>query len=149
MNDSTNIAPNLDDLRSKKEIQSEAVGDVNQILEEGNTSPLRLMIAAKRLQDYLTQYMSELEYHAVTEYMNFGEKTIDISAAKCTEMQGSKVLDYDQDMVYAELKKKLDNRKKMIDLVHKTKETMADEDGAVVPNVKVKTVRKNSFQIKY
>lgn len=140
---------NDNDLRSKKAIQSEASDYVGQLLEEGNISPLRVLINIRRLQDYLTQCSKELEYHAVTEYMSHNEKNLNIQGVTTTEVKGSDLLDYEQDIVYAEIKQKLAARKKMIDVATKTGETIADENGCVIPIVKVKSVRKSSFQIKY
>ena len=143
------IFETADDLSPQIEIKATAVEDVNNRMEAGLISPLRLYIAARRVIDYLAQYAKELEYEAVHEYHGFGEKTVGINGVKATEVQGHDILDYEQDIVYQDMKDKLTERKKLIDLVHKTGQTLADEDGVVVPIVKVKGVRKNSFMIKY
>ena len=143
------IFETADQLASREDIESTAVTDANVRIEGGNISPLRLFIAVRRVADYLKQYSNTLEYEAVNEYQGFGEKTLNINGVKVTEVQGHDLLDYEQDIVYQELKDKLSERKKLIDLVKRTGQTLADEDGVVVPNVKVKGVRKNSFQVKY
>ena len=143
------ILHEADKLEPQQELKANAVENANKLMEAGDCSPLKVYISARRMLDYVVQYMKELEYEAVNEYRGFGEKTVGINGVKATEVQGHDILDYEQDIVYQDMKDKLSERKKLIDLVHKTGQTLADEDGVVVPVVKVKGVRKNSFMIKY
>jgi len=53
-----------------------------------------------------------------------------------------------QDLIYAELKEKLDNRKKMLDLVYKTGQEIYDDDGVKIPKVKTKTHKKSSLTVR-
>lgn len=143
------IFESADRLDPKIELKAMATEDANSRLEGGQISPLRLLIAARRVVDYIEAYMKTLEYEAVSEYRAFGEKSVNLNGVKVTEVQGYDLLDYEQDIVYQDLKDKLSERKKLIDLVTKSNQTLADEDGVVVAKVKVKGVKKNSFQIKY
>ena len=132
----------------KRQIEDIAKGDVQQYLDKGNMDPLETQIFFKRLKAYVDKFIAENENFAIDEFHKFHQKTVEKVGAEVNYIEGGEIPDYSQDLIYAELKEKLDNRKKMLDLVYKTGQEIYDDDGVKIPKVKTKTFKKSSLTVR-
>ncbi len=132
----------------KRQIEDIAKGDVQQYLDKGNMDPLETQIFFKRLKAYVDKFIAENENFAIDEFHKFHQKTVEKGGAEVNYIEGGVIPDYEQDMIYADLKEKLKDRKDLLDIAFKRQREYADDDGVVVPVVKPKTHKKSSLTVR-
>jgi hypothetical protein len=130
----------------KRQIMELASQDVRNSIEMAKSNPIETQIFFKRLKVYCDQFISDNEKAAIEEFEKDREKQFDGADIHFT--QGAALLDYSQDLIYAELAEQLADRKKMLDMAFKMKEPFYDKEGVQVPKVKVKGYRKDTLNVR-
>jgi len=131
----------------KKGIQSFANQNALQIIDEGETDLVKEYIKARRLQEYLDNYISGLKKAVKDEVSKNGNKIIE-GDNEVILVSGRTHIDYELDTFYADLKKKLDARKLQLDMVRKTGQTAYDSEGCEIPLLPVKGANEDSLMLK-
>lgn len=132
---------------NKKGIQSFAAQNAASILDEGNTNIIQEYIKARRLQEYLDNYISGLKKAVKSQVSQNGNKVIE-GDNEVSIVAGRTHIDYELDTFYADLKKKLEARKLQLDMVHKTGQTAYDSDGCEIPVLPTKSYSEDSLMLK-
>ena len=128
-------------LPTKKEIQKSSVDFVQQILDEGNHNPQQLLAQAIRLKEALVTIESKIRD-------SMPEENFEAFGLKGTYVNGGNTPQYEEDEVYASIKKELKEREDLLKLALKQSDKLYDAEGVEVPKVSVKT-RKSSLTIKF
>ena len=123
-----------------------AQDDVMNSIEMAKSSPIEAQIFFKRLKVYVDSYILNNETYAIDQFLK--EKRKEFEGVTVSLSTGPPILDYNQDMIYDDLDKQLKDRKALLDLAHKRKDPVFDEDGAQVPKVKIKGYRKDSLNVR-
>lgn len=128
-------------LPTKKEIQFSAKEFASELIESGNHNPQELLAQALRLKEALTVIESEIRNSLPQE---------DFEAFGLTGkyVQGGNIPQYEEDEVYATLKKDLKDREELLKTALKQKDPFFDAYGNEVPKVSTKP-RKSSLTIKF
>lgn len=123
---------------------------VRTAILEGEVDPIKAYAVLNELKKQVESIQKDkaVKNACENEYHNYPEKTVYIEGYGFSIREGSAILDYESDPVYAELKEKLAARKQLLDTVTKTKTPVADpETGEMINPLKVKTYRADSFTI--
>lgn len=128
-------------LPTKKQIQLSAKKLVDDIVEKGEHNLYELFAQSSRLNEALNVINSEIK-------SQLPEDSFESFGIKGTYRNGGSIPNYDEDIVYAEIKEKLNERKTLLDAALKTNEVFFDSDGVEVPKVS-KTERKSSLSISF
>lgn len=126
-------------LPTKKEIVKSSNDFVDRILQEGNHNPQELFAQALRLSEALANITAKLK-------TSLPEENFEAFGLKGTYRSGGNSLNYDEDPIYCELKKDLDNRTELLKLAQN--QDAFDAYGNEVPKVSV-TPRKSSLAISF
>ena len=125
----------------KGQIQALAIDHSKELYEHENCIDSHVMLKKAKL--YIDTLLMENEKNALliweanaAEYRNI------------TYNQGGKTLDYIKDPIYASIKLMLDDRKELLDLAFKSKDSIFDGEGTEVPKVPIKSFRKQSLNVK-
>ena len=129
----SNFVPN------KKEVQFAAKKFITEVLEAGENDQYELIAQAKRMQEALNVVTAEILNHLPQE--NF-----EAFGLKGTYRNGGDAINYDEDEIYADLKKCLEERATLLKLAQK--QEVADLYGNIVPKVST-TPRKSSLSITF
>ena len=106
-------------------------------------SPIDAQILFKKAKLYLDTLLTENEKSALMIWEQNKQDYPNV-----TYDQGGRILDYEADPVYLDLKEKLKQRKDILDMAYKQKEEFADSNGEVIPKVKIKSYRKESLNVR-
>ena len=128
-------------LPTKKQIQLSAKKLVDDIVEKGEHNLYELFAQSSRLNEALNVINSEIK-------SQLPEESFETFGIKGTYKNGGSIPNYDEDIVYAEIKEKLNDRKTLLDAALKTNEVFFDSEGIEVPKVS-KTERKSSLAISF
>ena len=128
-------------LPTKKEIQRSSVDFVQQILDDGNHNPQQLLAQAIRLKEALVTIESKIRD-------SMPEENFEAFGLKGTYVNGGNMPQYEEDEVYASIKKELKEREDLLKMALKQSDKLYDAEGVEVPKVSVKS-RKNSLTIKF
>jgi hypothetical protein len=118
-------------------------------VENGELEGLIPYAVFDKMEKLLKEAKGKIEVHAQEEALKHPTKTFTFSGVDYTVKSGYAQMDYESDVVYVDLKAKLDARKKMLDLVAKTGQEMYGEDGFQVPKVAIKGYTKDSLIVKF
>ena len=132
---------------TKRQIEELATMDAEKILMSGEENPLDVQIYFKKVKAYTDKFLFKNEPAAMDEYHKYGTKVVTKEGIKIEQRSGGVIPDYEQDIIYAEIKAKLNERKSLLDLVFKTNQEVYDDQGVKVPKVKPKTHKKDSLAI--
>lgn len=143
----------MSDLKLAKEtalIQTQSLIDtlVNAVMD-GNLEALIPYAVFDKMEKLVKEGKAKVESYAQDEALNYPTKTFEFSGVQYTVKQGYAQIDYEKDPIYADLKSKLEIRKKQLDLVAKTGAKIYDDSGFDVPNVGVKGYTKDSLIVKF
>jgi len=128
-------------LPNKKEIQKAALYFAKNMIDFGEDNLYERYAQAIRLKEAITVIEQHLKNALPEEnFESFG--------IKGSFRNGGSVANYEDDMVYSDIKKQLDNRKLLLDTALKTDEAFYDSEGVEVPKVS-KTERKSSLAISF
>ena len=111
------------------------------------------IVVLSRFKVLVDELFSRIQGKVREDMQISNSQSLKIGNIEVQRRNGSDILDYDQDLKYANLKAELAERKKRLDLAHKRwhqyHEDFPDpETGEIVPVVKVKGARKDSIIIK-
>lgn len=129
---------------TKKKAQTQGKEAAKALLDKGEVDALEALSNFARFEEVIKAFVSELRKNAVVP-----EKEYSKNGVKFTTRSSGDRYDYAQDSVYAELQQKLSERKELLDLARKSKDTIYDSEGVEVPKVGVKTYGKETLIITY
>lgn len=113
---------------------------VDELLENGDYEPIRVWTKLCRLKEIINSADAQFR-----EKISILEKT-KIDGVEFTQVNGGETLNYEEDEVYCELKKDLENRVNLLKLAQK--QCVIDHYGNEVMKVST-TPRKSSITIKF
>ena len=128
---------------TKGQIKAKAFDDSKSLIEQHD--PIDLHINLKKAKIYLDELIRENERNALLDW-DLASK--DFYTGVVTYNQGGKILNYEKDPVYMEIKEKLKERKDLLDMAFKMSDTIYDGEGIEVPKVPVKSERKESLNVR-
>lgn len=135
------VAKMYDHSFTKKEAKQTGVNLVNEVIEKGEVDKHEFMANLARLKEVVNSADAEMRKHIPEEsFKAFG--------VEFTPVQGGKILQYEEDPVYAEIKKQLKDREELLKLAFKSDSEIYDSEGVQVPKVSF-TNRKSSITIKF
>lgn len=128
-------------LPSKTEIVQSAERFAKGLIDSGNFNIQGKYAEIRRLKEAVDVIESEFK-------KSLPDENFEAFGLKGTFRNGGAVANYDEDIVYASIKKQLDDRKTLLDAALKTDEPFYDSEGVEVPKVS-KTARKSSLSIAF
>ena len=128
-------------LPTKREIQTTSLNFAKKLIEDGNENIQEKFAQCIRLKEAFTTIESELKKSLPNE--NF-----EAFGLKGTYRSGGSIANYDEDIVYASIKKQLEDRKTLLDTALSINEEFYDSEGILIPKVS-KTERKSSLAISF
>lgn len=128
-------------LPTKKEIQKNTTDFIKEIIDSGNYNLQEKYCEVRRLKEAVDVMESELK-------KSLPDENFEGYGFKATYRGGGSVANYDDDPIYAAIKKQLENRKVLLDAALKTDEPFYDNEGIEVPKVS-KTERKSSLSVSF
>lgn len=126
---------------TKKEIVRSAEKFANDLIDSGNLNIQEKYAEIRRLKEAVDVIESEFK-------KSLPDENFEAFGLKGTFRNGGAVANYDEDVVYASIKKQLDDRKTLLDAALKTDEDFYDSEGVEVPKVS-KSERKSSLSISF
>ena len=118
-------------LPTKKEIEVSSKQFAKNLIDSGEVDKLEIFAQAERLTQAITNVRDEIKATLPREKQTaFG---IEINP-----VNGRQMIQYNEDLVWSELKEKLSNREELLKVALKTTETFYDSEGVEVPKVSVK-----------
>lgn len=135
------------------EIYKELKENLPQLKEEaieGNIDPLELHCYLKSLHKEVDKFKKDedIENLAIDEADKFPENSFDHKGFKVQLSNTGDSLKFEEDPVYAELKKKLKDRENLLKTRSKSDEEVHDSEGMEIPKVSVKNPSKRTLRIK-
>lgn len=128
-------------LPNKKEIHASAKTFIKKMVDAGEDNLYERLSQIRRTKEALITMEAEL--------LNFiPQENFESFGLKGTYRSGGSVANYDDDVVYTQIKKQLDDRKTLLDTALKMDELFYDSEGVEVPKVS-KTERKSSLSITF
>lgn len=128
-------------LPTKKEVELSAKQFSKSLLESGEIDKYEAFAQAERICQGVSVIRDELKASLPREkHQCFG---IEINPTN-----GRQMIQYNEDLVWSELKEKLSNREELLKVALKTNEPFYDSEGCEVPKVSVK-YSADSLTIKY
>ena len=128
-------------LPTKKEIENSGRLFAKQILSHGEIDKYELFSQAERLATVTANIRDEIKSHLPKEkHIAFG---IEINPTN-----GRQMIQYNEDLVWSELKEKLQQREELLKVALKTNEPFYDSEGVEVTKCSVKYAS-DSLNVKY
>lgn len=128
-------------LPTKKEIETSGRLFAKQILSHGEIDKYELFSQAERLATVTANIRDEIKSQLPREkHIAFG--------IELTPVSGRTMIQFQEDLVWSELKEKLQQREELLKVALKTNEPFYDSEGVEVPKVSVKYAS-DSLQTKY
>jgi|SRR5690554_6579669 len=135
------IAKMYDHTFTKKEAKETGINLVKDVLDKGEVDKHEFMANLARLKEVVNSADAEMRKHLPDEkFTAFG--------VEFTPVQGGKILNYEDDPIYAKLKHKLKEREEQLKVVFNTGAEIYDEEGIQIPKVSF-NYRKSSITIKF
>ena len=128
-------------LPNKREIEFSSKEFAKKIIDSGELDKQEAFAQAERLTLAITNVRDELKKSLPREKQTF-------YGIEITPVSGRQMIQYNEDLVWSELKEKLQQREELLKVALKTNETFYDSEGVEVPKVSVKYAS-DSLQIKY
>jgi len=126
---------------TKKEALLTGKRMVDDLLEKGEVDKHQFTANIVRLKAVIDTIESEIRKHLPEEkYSGFG--------VEFTPVQGGVLLQYEDDPIYADLKKQLKEREELLKVAFKSESEIYDSEGVQVPKVGFNQ-RKSSITIKF
>ena len=128
-------------LPNKKEIEFSSKEFAKKLIDSGELDKQEAFAQAERLSLAITNVRDELKKSLPRENQTFyGIEIIPVS--------GRQMIQYNEDLVWSELKEKLSQREELLKVALKTNEPFYDSEGCEVPKVSVK-YSADSLTVKY
>ena len=128
-------------LPTKKELKLSAEQFANNLIENGEHNPQELYAQSLRLKEALVIIESILK-------KSLPDENFEAFGLNGTYRNGGDTINYTEDLIYSNLKKKLDDRAELIKLAVKTDCEFYDSEGELVEKVST-TPRKSSLAISF
>lgn len=126
---------------NKKEIEFSSKEFAKKIIDSGELDKQEAFAQAERLSLAITNVRDELKKALPREKQTF-------YGIELTPVSGRQMIQYNEDLVWSELKEKLSQREELLKVALKTNEPFYDSEGVEVPKVSVK-YSADSLTIKY
>ena len=128
-------------LPSKKEIEVSSKQFAKNLIESGEVDKLEMFAQAERITQAITSVRDEIKASLPREKQT-------AYGIGINPVNGSQMIQYNDDLVWSELKEKLQQREELLKVALKTNEPFYDSEGCEVPKVSVK-YSADSLTIKY
>lgn len=128
-------------LPSKKEIEVSSKQFAKNLIESGEVDKLEMFAQAERITQAITNVRDEIKATLPREKQT-------AYGIEINPVNGRQMIQYNEDLVWSELKEKLSNREELLKVALKTTETFYDSEGVEVTKVSVK-YSADSLTIKY
>ena len=128
-------------LPNKKEIEFSSKEFAKNLIESGEIDKLEAFAQAERLSLAITNVRDELKASLPREKNTF-------FGIEVNPVNGRQMIQYNEDLIWSELKEKLSQREELLKVALKTNEPFYDSEGCEVPKVSVK-YSADSLTIKY
>ena len=128
-------------LPNKKEIEFSSKEFAKKLIDSGELDKQEAFAQAERLTLAITNVRDELKKSLPREKQTF-------YGIEVTPVSGRQMIQYNEDLVWSELKEKLSQREELLKVALKTTEPFYDNEGCEVPKVSVK-YSADSLTIKY
>lgn len=128
-------------LPNKKEIEFSSKEFAKKIIDSGELDKQEAFAQAERLSLAISNVRDELKKSLPREKLTF-------YGIEITPVSGRQMIQYNEDLVWSELKEKLSQREELLKVALKTTEPFYDSEGVEVPKVSVK-YSADSLTIKY
>lgn len=128
-------------LPTKKEIENSGRLFAKQILSHGEIDKYELFSQAERLANVTANIRDEIKSHLPREKHSF-------FGIEVTPVNGRTMIQFQDDLVWSELKEKMQQREELLKVALKSDESTYDSEGFEVPKVSVK-YSADSLTIKY
>lgn len=133
---------------TKKDVAVNAEQEAMAVIDNGEINPLERYCAVKKMGDYIERYLEVMKPYAIKEQAKHGKESYHSFGKTQLKNSGDR-LDYEQDIVYRQLLKQLQDRKDLLNLAYKADGIVYDSDGASVPKVGVKTYGSEVIVLNY
>lgn len=138
------ITPAADGRITKSDLKAKAL-EITAPVHEGYASALDTDIQLKAVQEVVIAARTSIADAVKAEAALYAKNDSRKAGVRFEVRNGAVQHDYEADPVYASLKAQMEARKKLLDAALKS-ETIADENGAVVPRVSVKKTNDSYIQ---
>lgn len=128
-------------LPSKKEIEVSSKQFAKNLIESGEVDKLEMFAQAERITQAITSVRDEIKATLPREKQT-------AYGIEINPVNGRQMIQYNEDLIWSELKEKLSNREELLKVALKTNEPFYDSEGCEVPKVSVK-YSADSLNIKY
>ena len=128
-------------LPTKKEVELSGKKFAKSLLESGEIDKLEAFAQAERICQGVSVIRDEIKATLPREKQT-------AYGIEINPINGRQMIQYNEDLVWSELKEKISNREELLKLALKTTETFYDSEGIEVPKVSVK-YSADSLTIKY
>ena len=128
-------------LPNKKEIEFSSKEFAKNLIESGEIDKFEAFAQAERLSLAITNVRDELKASLPREKNIF-------FGIEVNPVNGRQMIQYNEDLIWSELKEKLSQREELLKVALKTNEPFYDSEGCEVPKVSVK-YSADSLTIKY
>ena len=103
----------LSDKLSKSDIAAASNKVINAVLD-GEVDPIEVYVRVKAVATACKQVLDNIETEVIDESYKYAGKSFDKLGATLTRKEGSLLLDYEEDAVYADIKKQLKAREEQL-----------------------------------
>lgn len=134
-NATSNFLPN------KKEIEFSAKQFAKNLIDSGEVNKLEVFAQVERLTTAITNIRDEIKASLPREKQTF-------FGIEVNPVNGRQIIQYNEDLVWSELKEKLSQREELLKVALKSVETIYDSEGVEIPKVTV-NYASDSLTIKY
>lgn len=128
-------------LPSKKEIELSSKSFAKKLIESGEHDKMELFAQAERISLAVGTIRDEIKACLPKEKQS-------AYGIEINPVNGSQMIQYSEDPIYADLKKQLKDREELLKVALKTDNTFYDSEGIEVPKVSVKYAA-DFLQVKY
>jgi len=132
---------------SKIELQERGAKDSQDLLDAGYTSPLDMVAQGRKAIEYLTAFVRGFDSAAREQVANNGGESIVLGSIFTLGSTGER-LDYDQDPIYAQLKKDLRDREFLLKTAKNAREDIYGGDASQVPRLPLKSASKEILKVR-
>lgn len=145
---------NLDHIQTKSlliltrsEIDHMAEELVTNVISEGYTDSPDLIAKLEKVKRFVESAKKKTIDYLANELDREPERKTSRYGVEMQESSTGDRLDYEQDIVYSQLKQQLKEREQLLKLAYKQTETLYDNDGVAVPKVPLKYASRTIYKV--
>jgi len=132
---------------NRKRLEELGMHWAHDLIEQGEQDPIERLVLARKAIALLEGFVQGLDSEARSEIIKHQGKTTVGGSEVSISSTGTR-LDYQQDIIYAVIKRQLDERKSALDHAFRFESNTYDDDGIKVPRVKVRTPSREILRVK-